>query len=640
MLLTGVAFGQGPQFVDVTRQVGVDFRYANGASGRKYAVEPFGAGLALFDYDGDGDLDVYFVNGGPLPGYGGEAIRPGALYRNEGKGERTSPSPVAGDRRLMPPPSPRAEREGDRGWVRSPSALFTDVTAQAGLTTPGYGMGCCVGDYDNDGHPDLYVTNFGADVLYRNNGDGTFADVTRQAGVAGGLWNTGCAFADVDGDGDLDLFVAGYVRFRFDDPRLTSGFYLIPYLPPSLRNKSLGELKVYPDPVNFDPLPDILYRNEGPGPDGVHRFADVTRQAGIVDDGGRSLGVVFLDYDDDGDQDLYVANDETRNTLYRNDRGKFSDVTLFSGVGYDENGRPQASMGVDAGDYDGDGRLDLITTNFQGEHTTLYHNDGGGFFSDVSFRAGVGAVTRPYVGWGVAFFDFDNDGDLDLLHVNGHLQSEIERIDPSTSHAQPTLLLRNDGGTFTDVAATSGLRSRWVGRGAAVGDYDEDGDLDVFIQTLDRTAVVLRNDGSTGLTTGGGNRNHWLRVKLEGGRRPHPPPFPPSLPSDSFRRRSLPREREGASRALSTGLGEGEVRLSNRSAIGARVRVTSGGLTQVREVKSGTSYLSQGDLRLHFGLGQNRRADLVEVRWPSGAVRRLRDVAADQTVTLQEEAEK
>jgi hypothetical protein len=582
-LLAGVAFGQGPQFVDVTRQVGIDFRYANGASGRKHAVEPFGAGLALFDYDGDGDLDVYFVNGGPLPGYGGEAIRPGALYRNEG-----------GD--------------GRGGW------RFTEVAEKAGLTTPGYGMGCCVGDYDNDGHPDLYVTNFGANVLYRNNGDGTFADATGQAGVAGGLWNTGCAFADVDGDGDLDLFVAGYVRFRFDDPRLTSGFYLIPYLPPSLRNKSLGELKVYPDPVNFDPLPDILYRNEGPGPDGVHRFADVTRQAGVVDDGGRSLGVVFLDYDDDGDPDLYVANDETRNTLYRNDRGRFSDVTLFAGVGYDENGRPQASMGVDAGDYDGDGRLDLITTNFQGETTTLYHNDGKGFFSDVSFATGIGAATRPYVSWGVAFFDYDNDGDLDLLHVNGHLQAEIERIDPSTSHAQPTQLFRNDGGTFTDVAAASGLRSRWVGRGAAVGDYDEDGDLDVFIQTLDRTAVVLRNDG--------GNRNHWLKIKLVGGAR--------TVPSSEFRVPSSKAKDENSK------LETRNSKLSNRDAIGARVRVTAGRRVQVREVRSGASYLSQGDLRLHFGLGQSRRADLVEVRWPSGAVQRLRDVAADQTVTLHE----
>ncbi|MBI2951642.1 VCBS repeat-containing protein, partial [bacterium] len=485
--------GEPVQFVDVAAPSGVAFRHAHGGSEPIVILENVGAGCALFDYDNDGDLDAFFVNGcyrrtpppGPQP--------TDALYRNDGS-------------------------DGKGGW------RFTDVTRQAGIEVNevGYGMGCCVGDYDNDGDLDLYVTNYGPNVLYRNNGDGTFTDVARQAGVDDPRWGTGCAFGDYDRDGDLDLYVANYVVFRVDDPK-----ELLWCFEKGIRYGC--------SPFNYRPDANVLYRNDGPDGKGGWRFVDVTRQAGVADPGGKGLGVTWGDYDDDGDEDLYVANDATRNALFRNHGdGTFADVTDAAGVGYDEGGKAQASMGVAFDDLDNDGRLDLFVTNFSEETSTFYHNDGNGFFTVRTAETRLGAPGFLSLKWGTAMFDCDNDGDRDIFTANGHVYDVVERFRPHLRFKQKNQLFRNDGpgpdGTprFSEVTdrAGPGLQVVESSRGAAFGDFDEDGDLDILVQNMNAPPTLLRNDGSTGLTTGGGNQNHWIRVKLEGGRRPHPPPAP------------------------------------------------------------------------------------------------------------------
>ncbi|MBI1929140.1 CRTAC1 family protein [Candidatus Poribacteria bacterium] len=523
------------RFTEVTSQAGIHFQHTDGRSGRRYFIETLGSGAAWFDYDRDGDLDIYFVNGTdllPSPKGKGGVPPTNALYRNNGDG------------------------------------TFTDVTSEAGVSDGRYGFGCCVGDYDNDGFPELYVTNFGPNVLYHNNGDGTFTDVTAQAGVGDERWGTSAAFADYDKDGDLDLFVANYVDYRFEN-------HSVCYR---------GELQVYCPPADFVGAPDVLYRNNGDG-----TFRDVTQEAGAFNPSGKGLGVVWGDYDNDGYPDLFVANDTTPNMLYRNNGdGTFTDVALFVGVALGGKGVPLGGMGTSFGDYDNDGWLDLIVTNFQDDPNSLYHNDRDGTFGDATYASGLGGSSLPYVGWGVDFVDLDNDGYQDVFVANGHIYDNVEAFDPGYTYAQRNQVFRNRGdGAFDEIAdqCGPGLLLNKVSRGAAFGDYDNDGDIDVLITNSNQTPDLLRNDSV--------NPNHWLILETVG-------------------------------------------TVSNRDGIGTRVKVVAGGISQIREVKSGSSYLCQSDMRLHFGLGAASIVDLVELRWPSGLVERFEGMKANQFLRLKE----
>ncbi|MEW6750845.1 MAG: CRTAC1 family protein [Candidatus Latescibacterota bacterium] len=514
-------------FVDIAAAAGLDLQHCSGATGQYYYVETYGSGAAFLDYDGDGWQDVYLVSGSPLPGMAPPPAAPvNRLFRNRGDG------------------------------------TFADVTAASGTGHPGYGMGCCAGDYDNDGDQDLYVANFGPNVLYRNEGDGSFTDVTAQAGVGDGRWGSSCGFLDHDGDGDLDLFVANYVEYTLDDNRVCQK----------------GHLRSYCDPEVYEPVGDVLYRNEGNG-----TFTDVTAPAG-ADLVGRGLGVAFQDYDRDGDTDLYVANDGMMNFLYQNQGGRFAEVGLQAGARFAVDGQARAGMGVDFGDYDGDGWPDLVIGNFSFEGTTLFRNLGDGGFADVSAETGVSEPTYRSLTFGAAFVDFDNDGDADILATNGHVLDNIEQVTPGLTYAEPNVMLGNQGdGRFADVSARlgPGFTTPNVARGTAVGDYDNDGDVDVLINTVAGRPRLLRNDG--------GNQQHWLLVQLVGSR--------------------------------------------PRDGLGARVTVRAGGRTQVRERQSGGSYQAAHDPRLHFGLGQATRARL-SVRWPDGAEQDLGEVEADRVVRV------
>jgi len=517
------------QFVDISEQAGVSFRHYDGRSQKRYFIETLGAGVGLFDYDNDGYPDIYFVNGANLDAPQ-ESQAMNRLYRNNGDG------------------------------------TFVDVTEQAGVGDKNYGLGCCVGDYDNDGFLDLYVTNYRSNILYHNNGDGTFVDVTRQAGVDDANWSAGCAFADVDNDGDLDLYISNYIQFE------------------TKKNKiwRIGRVLVYSSPRVYEGLRDTFFRNNGDG-----TFTEDTEAAGFGDVAGRGLGIVFGDYDNDGDVDLFVANDANQDCLYQNDgSGHFEEVGLIAGVAFSEHGIVGNGMGTDFGDYDNDGLLDIIVTNFHNQINTLFHNDGDGFFTDVSHASHTGDITMPDMAWGADFFDYDNDGFLDLLIANGHYQDNIRLYDKSTTYAQMNHLFHNNrDGTFTDVAKSTGpgMQLLKVSRGTAIGDIDNDGDLDIVISNSNQTANVLRNDG-------GNQSGNWLNIKLIG-------------------------------------------KKSNRSAIGARATVTAGDLRQIREVRSSSSFLSQNDLRLHFGLGKHEKVT-VEIRWPSGLVERFENIAANQFLTI------
>ena len=509
------------KFTNITEQAGVHFRHEDGRSYKKYFPETLGSGVALFDYDNDDDLDLYFVNGANLDSSKeGNLPATNHLYQNNGDG------------------------------------TFVDVTAESGIGERGYGAGVCVADYDNDGWPDLYVTNFGANVLYRNNGDGTFSDVTQQAGVDCSDWSTGCAFADVDGDGDLDLYVANYVRFSVET-----------HTPCRVKG-----ILVYCSPRTYDGVRDVFFRNNGDG-----TFTEDTHNAGFGQIAARGLGVIFGDYDNDGDSDLYVANDADQNFLYRNDgRGYFEEVSQIAGVGFSEHGLVENGMGVDFGDYDNDGLPDLVVTNFQHQTNTIYHNDGDGFFTDVSYPSGTGELSLPYLAWGINLFDFDNDGWFDFFVANGHIHDNVHLIDTSTTYTQMNHLFQNNrDGTFTDVAEPTPTKSS---RGSAVGDIDNDGDLDLVISNVGETPDILRNDS-------GNLSGRWLNVKLIG------------------------------------------------SAIGSRVTVITEVLRQMREVRSGSSYLSQSDFRLHFGLGKHEKAD-IEVRWASGKVERFEGIKTNSFVKI------
>jgi hypothetical protein len=528
------------QFTDITKQAGIDFKHIS-APEKKYIVESMSGGVVFFDYNNDGLLDIYLVNSLTVDLVAkGEKTR-SALYRNNGDG------------------------------------MFTDVTEKAGVGYPGWGMGACAGDYDNDGDPDLYVTCFGPNVLYRNNGDGTFTDVTQKAGVGDARWSGGAAFADYDNDGTLDLFVANYVDFKMDSlPEFGKGKFC-----------EYRGVRVQCGPRGLPGAGDALYHNNGDG-----TFTDVSKAAGVADPRGYyGLGVMWFDYNDDGLIDLFVANDASPNYLYKNNGiSTFTEVGYPAGVAVNEDGAEQACMGVTIGDYNHDGRFDLFVTNFSEEYNTLYRGLGDGHFTDASYASRTAISSIPTVGWGAKFFDYDNDGWIDLFVVNGHVYPQVDGANVGTRYRQRKLLYRNNrDGTYVEVAGENGsaLLAERVSRGAAFGDVDNDGDVDVIINDLDGPPLLLRNDG--------GNHNHSILIRTVGTK-------------------------------------------SNRDGIGARIKVIAGDLVQMDEVRSGGSYLSHNDLRVHFGLGQAEKVDVVEIRWPSGQVDRLKDVPANQIIEVKEGA--
>lgn len=533
----------GVQFVNVAREAGLRAKTIFGSEHKnKFLLETTGCGAAFFDYDNDGWLDIFLVNG----------------TRFETK-------------------FPKGAEPTNRLYKNNRDGTFTDLTAKAGLLRTGWGQGVCVGDYDNDGHDELFVTYWGDCALYRNKGDGTFTDVAVRAGVTTrtttGLkrWNTGCAFVDYDRDGHLDLFVANYIDF---DPKTTP----LPESGPCLYKG----LMVACGPPGLQGGKNILFHNNGDG-----TFTDVSEKSGILKTPGTyGLGVLTADFDNDGWPDIYVANDSTSSALYKNNRdGTFTDVAIEAGAAYSPDGKPQAGMGIAAIDYDCDGYLDVVKTNFAGDATSLYRNLGNMTFDDQTFQAGLGRNTR-FLSWGVGFLDFDNDGWPDILICNGHVYPEVGETDVESGYRERKELYRNLGnGKFADVSmdAGPGILEKVPGRGCAFGDFDNDGDVDVLVNCINDVPQLLRCD-QTGKT-------NWLKVKTVGVK-------------------------------------------SNRSGIGARVICTSGaGHRQMDEVRSGGSYISQNDLRVHFGLGKASRADL-EIRWPSGVVDKLAGVAANQVITV------
>jgi hypothetical protein len=522
---------QPVSFVDITQSSKIAFKHENGTSADKLMIETFGSGVAWLDYDNDGLIDLFFANGANL--HAGKPSPGNSLLRNTGKG------------------------------------TFVDVTRSAGLIgNGGFSTGVAVGDYDNDGLLDLYVAGYGENSLYHNNGNGSFTDVTAKAGVKGGGWSSSAGFFDYDRDGDLDLYVVRYLDYDVKENTYCG------YQKPGYR--------MYCDPRGFDGTADLLYRNNGDG-----TFTDLSRKAGIANPAGKGLGVTFGDFDNDGWPDIFVANDLVRNFLYRNNGdGTFADLTYSAGVGYDPNGNPRAGMGTGFADFDGDGLLDIFVTNFSEELNALFRNRGDLTFEEVTEQAGLGSGFLP-LGFGTRLFDFDNDGDVDIYITNGHVIDNVQLYNPRLSYMQTDLLYANDRGSFRDVSAESGpaFQIKHVGRGAATGDFDNDGDLDIIVSNSGQPAILMRNDG--------GNRNHWIAIKARG-------------------------------------------RESNSFGVGARVKIEAGGRTQIKEIYSAGSYLSGSDLRLYFGLGGERKIKRLEIQWPSGRKQTLTDVAADQVLSLDE----
>ena len=526
---------------DATKESGIDFVHTDGSSGQYYIVETVASGLALFDYDNDGDIDIYFLSGGALKGTRYKTPPRCRLYRNDGN------------------------------WK------FTDVTKRSGLGNTGHALGVAVGDYNNDGYQDVYVTNWGPNILYRNNGNGTFTDVTKQAGVAdGNQVGAGANFLDIDGDGDLDLFVSHYVDFTYAKhvPAVVSGY------------------TIYVGPRAYQPTADTLFRNNGDG-----TFTDISVESGIASKKGTGMGTVCLDYDNDGDTDIYVANDMMPNFLWRNDgHGKFEEVGTLAGAAYNVHGDEMGSMGVGCGDYNNDGLLDLYVTAYQQQFPSLYKNLGDGLFEDVGFSSGASAGMGHTVQWGNDFADFDNDGDRDLFVALGHMEDNIEHWDKRASYLATNILMMNLGnGKFVDVSDSSGdglsvkLSSRTVG----LDDLDNDGDVDVVVLNSRREPTIMRNDSP--------NQGHWLQVRLCGTK-------------------------------------------TNRDGVGAHVKVFAGdpsagsgqALKLLDEVHSGRGYQSHYGTRLYFGLGSRTKIDRIEVSWIGGGTDVFQDIAVDQLVTLTE----
>ena len=521
-----------PQLEDVTVKSGITFKHTADPS-KKYIVESMSGGVIIFDYDRDGWPDIYFTNAPTVEmAVKGEKSR-GALYHNNHDG------------------------------------TFTDVTAKSGLDAKCFAMGGAVGDYDNDGWPDLYLTCLGGNVLYHNNGDGTFTNVTAKAGVADGRWSTGAAFGDYDADGFVDLMVTNYVDFRLND---LPGFGSAP-------NCKYRGIDVQCGPRGLRGAGDALFHNNGDG-----TFTDVSKAAGVDDPNGYyGMSVIWADFNNTGRPDIYVANDSTPKFLYKNlGDGKFKEIGLESGTAVSEDGSEQASMGIAVGDYLHTGRPSLYVTNFSDEEDLLFRNDGNWNFTDVSYPSGVALPSLPWVKWGTAFFDADNDGWLDLMAVSGHVYPQVDTLPSGAGYREPKLLQLNEkNGKFCDASAQAGpaLLEKRVSRGLAVADLFNDGNVDVVIGDIDGAPMILRNHGVAG--------RHWVSFELAG-------------------------------------------TASNRMALNARVKIVAGGMTQTEEVHSGGSYLSQNDVRVHFGLGAAEKIDSVEIRWPSGKVETLKDLAADR----------
>jgi len=519
------------QFVEVASQAGLTFKHENGASAEKLMPETFGSGVAWIDYDNDGWIDLFFANGADLAR--SKASPGNALFRNLGNGK------------------------------------FANVTERAGVKGGGlFATGAAVGDYDNDGFQDLFVTGYGGVQLLHNNGDGTFADVSQKAGVAASGWSSSTGWLDYNRDGFLDLYVVRYLDYDIKNAPYC-GFRRDGY-------------RMYCDPQQFDGVPDLLFRNNHDG-----TFTDVSRQAGISNRSGKGLGVSLGDVDKDGLTDIFVTNDGIRNFLYRNKGdGTFGDVAYEACVGFDTHGKPMAGMGTEIADYDEDGNPDIFMTAFSREYNTLFRNLGKLIFEDVTATVGIesGFLTLAF---GAKLFDYDNDGDLDIYATNGHVTDNVELYDGELSYRQKDLLYENTNGSFVDISSQSGpaFQVKHVGRGAAIGDFDNDGDLDIVVADCGGPPLLMRNDG--------GNRNNWIGIQARG-------------------------------------------KESNRFGIGAKVRVTSAGRTRLREINIAGSYLSSSDVRLFFGLGSETKAERVEIEWPSRKKQTLENVPARQILQLDE----
>ncbi|HEV8131518.1 MAG TPA: CRTAC1 family protein [Acidobacteriota bacterium] len=529
-------------FTDITAASGIHFKHEASKTSEKYLIETMGSGVAVFDFDNDGWLDVFFVNGARL----------------------ADPMPKGAA------PDKRESRYFDRLYRNNGNGTFTDVTEKAGVKGSYYEMGVAVGDYDNDGFQDLYVTGFGRNTLYHNNGNGTFTDVTDRADVGAGGWSASAGWFDYDNDGKLDLFVCRYMVWDFS-MNLYCGDHKPGY-------------RAYCHPSHFKAISSLLFHNNADG-----TFTDVSQKSGIASVPGKALGVAFIDYDHDGWIDICVANDSVAQQLFHNKGdGTFQDVALGAGVGYDENGKSFAGMGIDCADYDNDGWPDIFITDLSNELYALFHNSRDGTFSYATTESGVGHATRLYSGWSTRFLDFDHDGLKDIWVAQGHVLDTIQLTAGNLRYLEPPLMLKNAGGKFVDVSTSLGkaFAQPWAGRGAAFGDLDNDGDIDIVVSNSDQSAYVMRNDG--GNTTG-----NWLMVRAEGTK-------------------------------------------SNRDGIGAQIKVvSSSGLAQYATVNTAVGYCSSSDRRVHFGLGRDSSASL-EIHWPSGITQKVDDVRANQVLVVKE----